>query len=45
MADELELMGLVETAKVVHECYAETLMCTPPTSTDAKSAPAMQSSR
>lgn len=29
-------MGLVETAKVVHECYAETLMCTPPTSTDAK---------
>lgn len=38
VANELEVMGLVETAKVARECHAETLMCTPPASTDAESA-------
>jgi putative transposase len=30
VADELKLKELAETAKVVRECYAETLMCTAP---------------
>lgn len=38
VADELEVMGLVETAKEARECHAETLMCTAPASTGAESA-------